>query len=162
MDAITVSEYQAFEQAYQWLSNHVFVDVLGQPLPPCLITLQRRPGAYGYFSHDRFEQRRDGRQTTHEIALNPDLFPGRSDKEILSTLAHEGVHAYQQQYGKPGRRRYHNTDWAWMMECIGLIPSTTGQPGGKKTGQPMSHYIRPAGPFDQAIEALLATGFSLR
>ena len=161
MDAITVSAYQAFEQAYEWLSDSVFVDVLGQPLPPCLLTLQRRPGAYGYFAHDRFEQRRDGIRTTHEIALNPDRFPGRSDKEIVSTLAHEGVHAYQQQYGTPGRRGYHNTDWAWMMECIGLIPSTTGQPGGKKTGHRVSHSIRPAGPFDQAIEALLATGFTL-
>jgi hypothetical protein len=79
----------------------------------------------------------------------------------LSTLAHEGAHAYQQQYGKPGRRGYHNIEWASMMECIGLIPSATGEAGGKKTGQRVSHYIRPGGPFDHAIEALLATGFSL-
>lgn len=161
-DALTTIEYRAFEQAYHWLSATVFVNVLGHPLPPCLITLQRRRGTYGYFAHDRFAPRRDGLRTTHEIALNPDLFPDRSDKEILSTLAHEGVHAYQQHYGRPGRRGYHNAEWAWMMECIGLIPSTTGEAGGKKTGQCVSHYIRSGGPFDHAIETILTTGFSIR
>lgn len=41
-DSITGTQYRVFEQAYQWLSTYVFVDVLGHPLPPCLITLQRR------------------------------------------------------------------------------------------------------------------------
>ncbi len=157
--SITVTAYQAFEQAYQWLSTYVFVDVLGHPLPPCLITLQRRRDTYGYFCRDRFAHRYDGRARTDEIALNPDLFPHRSDKAILSTLAHEAVHGYQRWYGKPGRRGYHNKEWALMMEMIGLMPSHTGQPGGRKTGEQMTHYIIPGGAFDDAITALVATGF---
>ena len=74
----TMTAYQAFEQAYAYLSTYVFVDVLGHPLPPCLITLQRRHHTYGYFCHDQFAHRHDGRTRTDEIALNPDLFPGRS------------------------------------------------------------------------------------
>jgi hypothetical protein len=33
------------------------------------------------------------------------------------------------------------------MEEVGLIPSSTGAPGGKRTGQSMSHYIDPDGKF---------------
>lgn len=161
-DAITGTNYGALEQAYHYLSDTVFGEVLGHPLPPCLITWQRHHGAYGYFSPERFAQRSDSPRTTHEIALNPDLFPGRSDQEILSTLAHEGVHAYQHHYGKPGRRRYHNAEWSRWMERLGLMPSATGAPGGKKTGERMSHYILPGGPFEHAIETLLETGFALR
>lgn len=41
---------------------------------------------------------------THEIALNPDHFAGRSDEDILSTLVHEMVYAWQRAFGKPSRR----------------------------------------------------------
>lgn len=160
--SITETEYRAFAQAYQRLSEIVFADVLGHPLPPCLITLQRRRFTYGYFCRDRFTHRHDGRTIIDEIALNPDLFPTRSDTEILSTLAHEAVHLYQRWYGKPGRRGYHNKQWAQMMEAIGLMPSTTGQPGGQRTGEQMSHYILSSGAFAQAIDDLLATGFCLQ
>jgi len=47
------------------------------------------------------------------------------------------------------------------MDAIGLPPSHTGQPGGKRTGQQMSHYIREGGPFDRACAALLARGFGI-
>jgi predicted SprT family Zn-dependent metalloprotease len=44
----------------------------------------------------------------HELALNPDSFIGRTDEMILSTLVHEMVHVWQQTYGKPPRRSYHD------------------------------------------------------
>ena len=33
------------------------------------------------------------------------------------------------------------------MQEIGLMPSNTGQPGGGKTGQQMTHYVIEDGPF---------------
>jgi hypothetical protein len=56
---------------------------------------------------------------------------------------------------------YHNKEWAQLMCTIGLMPSDTGAPGGKQTGQRVSHYIIEGGPFDQAADVLLATGFCL-
>jgi hypothetical protein len=47
------------------------------------------------------------------------------------------------------------------MKEVGLYPSDTGEPGGKETGQRMSHYIVAAGPFDIASKALAADGFSV-
>lgn len=85
-----------------------------------------------------------------EIALNPDVFSYQSDKDILDTLVHEMVHQWQYVYGKPSRKAYHNKQWADKMESIGLMPSDTGQPGGKRTGQRMSDYIIIGGKFDRA------------
>lgn len=45
------------------------------------------------------------------------------------------------------------------MEAIGLMPSETGQPGGKRTGQAMGDYVIAGGLFDQATKRLLASGF---
>jgi hypothetical protein len=39
---------------------------------------------------------------------------------------------------------------AWM-ERIGLMPSATGAPGGRRTGQRMTHYIIRGGLFDRAF-----------
>ncbi len=47
------------------------------------------------------------------------------------------------------------------MEAIGLMPSDTGKPGGKKTGEKMADYAIDGGPFMQATEALLKTDFRI-
>ena len=66
------------------------------------------------------------------------------------------VHLKQQHFGKPARGRYHNKQWAdWMAE-LGLEPTNTGEPGGKRTGDRVSHYIVEGGPFDLACQAFLA------
>lgn len=134
--------------------------LFGGALPPCLITLQRRKRALGYFAGRRFKSA-DGVHVTDEIALNPTHFARRGAKEVLSTLAHEQAHQWQAHFGKPSRSGYHNTEWAVKMREIGLIPSDTGRPGGKMTGERMSHYIEPGGLFDRAADQLIAKGFVL-
>jgi len=47
------------------------------------------------------------------------------------------------------------------MKEIGLQPSTTGQPGGKETGQSVTHYIVAGGPYAKAYAKLKARGFRL-
>ena len=42
------------------------------------------------------------------------------------------------------------------MREVGLIPTDTGQPGGKDTGQKVTHNIEQGGRFDQACTAYLA------
>jgi hypothetical protein len=41
------------------------------------------------------------------------------------------------------------------------MPSNTGAPGGKRTGQQMNHYILPGGAFALACDQLLSRGFQL-
>ena len=147
----TVRQYSSFQIAYDRFNQTLFAGAL----PLCLITLQRKARARGFFRSAGFVAR-TGDGTTDEIALNPDNFLDRSDREILSTLCHEMVHLWQHQHGKPGRTGYHNAEWADMMERVGLMPTDSGLPGGKRVGQKMTHYIMEGGPFDHAVGKFLS------
>jgi hypothetical protein len=61
--------------------------------------------------------------------------------------------------GKPSRACYHNTEWADKMESIGLMPSSTGHPGGRRVGQHVSDYVIAGGPYALATQKLLEGGF---
>jgi hypothetical protein len=150
-------QYVTLAAAFDFFNRRLFAG----ELPPALITLQRKAGSHGYYSARRFEGRSDDTRETDELALNPGTFTGRSDAEILSTLAHEMVHHWQAHFGKPGRSRYHNHQWADRMEALGLLPTDTGLPGGRRTGQSMTHCIIASGPFDLACQELLAGGARL-
>ena len=148
----TQRTYSSLTTAYDFFNRELF----GDELPPCLITVQRHKGAYGYFSGERFVSVADPEEVTDEIALNPAHFATRSPEEVLATLVHEMVHLWQHHFGKQARRSYHDRQWAAKMREVGLIPSDTGEPGGKETGQKMTHYIEQDGPFARACARLLA------
>ncbi len=123
--------------------------------------MQRKRGAYGYFSGQRFGTK-DGSEVMDEIALNPAHFKSRTTEESLSTLVHEMCHLEQHHFGKPSRSGYHNREWAGMMRAIGLMASATGLPGGSETGQKVTHYITGGGAFDRACAELVKSGFAVR
>jgi len=154
---VTTTEYGNFQAAFDWFNGKLF----DGKLPNVLITLNRHPRSKGYFSPDRFEKR-NGEAKAHELALNPDVFAGRSDESILSTLAHEMCHLWQQEFGKVPRKAYHDRQWAAKMESIGLVPSSTGEAGGKRTGQNVTHYIQDGGRYQVAYKELQANGFLLQ
>lgn len=74
----------------------------------------------------------------------------------MQTLVHEMVHQWQAHFGKRGRGRYHNDEWADKMETIGLMPSSTGHPGGKRTGDHMADYAIKGGRFLRACQSLVS------
>jgi predicted SprT family Zn-dependent metalloprotease len=150
----TAGTYSTFNEAFAHFNEVLF----GAELPDVLITMQRSRRSRGYFSAQRFAHRRRT-EIIDEIALNPAAMQDRSDRDIASTLAHEMSHLWQQHFGKPSRGGYHNKEWAAKMHEIGLSPSDTGKPGGKCTGQQVSHYIVDGGPFDQAWANLAQAGF---
>ncbi len=151
----TKETYDGFQLAYERINTGLF----GGELPNCLITLQRRKKTYGYFSGGRFA-REDG-TIADEISLNPAHFRDRPVTEVLATLAHEMAHLWQHHFGKPGRGRYHNKEWALRMKEIGLQPSDSGEEGGKETGDKVHHIIVPDGKFDRLMRKLLARGFAI-
>ena len=155
MDKPTKQAYGELQQAFEFFNRALF----GGKLPHCLITMQRKKRTRGYFAPERWANRAGA--TTDEIAMNPEHFASRSVEETLSTLVHEMVHLWQKVHGKPGRGGYHNKEWAGMMESVGLMPSDTGAPGGKRTGDKVTHYIVQGGPFAQAYDRLLAKGFTI-
>ena len=154
--AITPVEYGGLQVAYDFFNTELF----NGELPDVFITYQRRAHSRGYFSPDRFSGR-NGKLQRHELALNPDAFIGRTDEDIGSTLGHEMAHVWDKQNGTASTRGYHSKIWAAKMKSIGLQPSSTGAVGGRETGQKMSHYIIPGGPYALAFAKLAATGWKL-
>lgn len=152
----TAQAYAELQSAF----DHYNKELFGGDLPHCLITMQREKRTYGYFSSERFVHRHD-KSKTDEIAINPSYFAVVPLLEILQTLVHEMVHAWQFHLGKPSRVGYHNREWADKMEAIGLMPSSTGQPGGARTGQKMADYAIPGGPFMIATDALMTQDFRI-
>ncbi|RMX08164.1 sprT domain-containing protein [Corticibacter populi] len=154
-DRPTHVTYDELQRAYDHFNERLF----GNGLPACLITLQREKRTCGYFSAQRWASM-DGR-TTDEIAMNPAYFAVTPIVETMQTLVHEMVHLWQYHFGKPGRGRYHNGEWANKMEAIGLMPSSTGKPGGARTGDHMADYAIEGGPFLAACEELLTQSFQI-
>lgn len=152
----TAETYKALDRAF----NHFNKTLFDHRLPSVLFTLTRKRNAHGYFWAEQFKHREDG-DRTHEIALNPNTMD-RTLEAVLSTLVHEMTHLEQEEYGehKP-KGGNHNKEWVGLMERVGLIPSDTGEPGGKQTGRKMTHYIDEAGPFAAAMADLVAGGYSL-
>lgn len=160
---ITSQTYADFEAAYDHFNKALFED----KLPPVLLTLVPHKSAYGYMRHEAFKTRIDPNKlalmtaaqmkkfkpaTTHEIALNPFTFIARTDEQIMGTLVHEMVHLWQMVYGeKKPKKPVHNREWADKMKSLGLMPSSTGKPGGKETGRRVTHYITP-GLFTRAAK----------
>jgi predicted SprT family Zn-dependent metalloprotease len=153
MSAITTSQAGILSFAFDFFNARLF----GGALPDALIVLHRHNEARGYHQHGAYRARVEDAAApfVNEIALNPATFAGRSDRQIFSTLVHEMVHLWQAAYGGDYKQGQHNREWAAKMESIGLVPSHTGEPGGRRTGRRVSHYIALGGPFDLACADLL-------
>lgn len=151
----TAKVYSELQQVYDVFNAELF----GGQLPDCILTLQREKTSYGYFSANRFGNKA-GKQID-EIAMNPTYFAVVPLLEILQTVAHEMAHLWQQHFGEPGRGRYHNQEWGAKMEEIGLMPSATGKPGGRKTGDHMADYAIEGGRFLEVCKKLVTRGFLL-
>jgi predicted SprT family Zn-dependent metalloprotease len=150
----TTQQYGELSAAFDFFNDTLFYGAL----PRCLITMQRHAKMFGYFHAERFT---DGVAIADEIALNPEHMAERPVEASLGTLVHEMVHLWDHHHGKPARGGYHSKTWAAKMEEVGLIPSSTGAPGGKKTGQKVSHYIAEGGPFARHCAELIAAGWKM-
>ena len=150
----TLEQFKKYQAAYDYFNRVLF----GNKLRPCLLVFRdgkkkKNVLVYGHFAWDRWANA-DG-ETCHEISINPETlrFPL---SETMGTLVHEMAHQWQQDHGTPPRPGYHDKEWARKMVEIGLPPSDTGAPGGKMTGQRMSHYIDASGAFQKALDAMPA------
>ena len=155
MTSPSLTLYTSLQAAFDHFNERLF----GGLLPPCLITLRSASRVYGYHHAGRFVSP-DG-QVLDELGMHPGFFTLRPVEAVMSTLVHELVHHWQNHGGTPSPSNPHNREWAEKMVSLGLQPSKTGLPGGKKTGRSVSHYILPDGPFLQACRDLLIQGFGL-
>lgn len=153
MSTITRTQAEVLAYAFRFFNDRLF----GGTLPDAMVVLHRKNGARGYHRSDAYVARSEDadKPFVNEIALNPEAFDDRTDRQIFSTLVHEMCHLWEHAFGKDYNKGSHTKEWAHKMEMIGLIPSSTGEPGGKQTGRNVSHYIQIGGPFDTACTELL-------
>lgn len=155
MAEISEETYKIFEVAYAFFNTRLFEG----NLPKCLITFQRQSRLMGYVSFNRWKNKQN--ESIDELAINPEYFANFPLTEILQTLCHEMVHIWQAHFGSPTRNGYHNQEWCQKMISIGLMPSSTGKPGGKTVGQRMLDYVIEDGPFEAAVKDIIQQGFEL-
>jgi hypothetical protein len=141
----TEDQFRAYQAMYDYFNRELFEG----KLPGIILNFSRRAGTYGFFAPQRWEGSNE--RVIDEISINPAHLRTRHPIDTTSTLVHEMVHQWQQEFGSPSRTGYHNAEWAEKMESIGLVPSDTGQPGGRRVGQRVSHYILEDGPFARAF-----------
>ena len=150
----TEEQFKALTGAFKYFNVRLF----NGKLPSCILNFSRKKNTHGFLAPSRWRRVDSVDEYIHEISLTPYTFY-REPRLVFSTLVHEMVHLWQWEFGSPSRNGYHNREWAKKMEEVGLIPSNTGQEGGKKTGQSMTHYIDPSGKyhtlFDKIPSALL-------
>lgn len=142
----TEQQFKALNSAYKYFNRKLFS---GQ-LPGCILNFSRLRGSHGFLAPDRWKHLEDEEFSIHEISLTPNTLY-RTPIEIFSTLVHEMCHLWQWEFGNPSRNGYHNREWSKKMLAVGLIPSHTGKPGGKMTGQSMTHYVEKNGAYHKAF-----------
>lgn len=147
---IATKQFSHFDKLYDYYNKELF----DGKLKDCMLNMNRRRGTHGSFTNNCWRNLNPEEvEGVHEISLNPESLI-RPDKEWQGTLVHEMAHLWQRDFGTPSRNGYHNKEWANKMESLGLIPTDTGKPGGKKTGQNMTHYIKENGLFEQVYNKL--------
>ena len=145
----TEEQFQNLSRAYQYFNQQLF----HAQLPGCILNFSRKRNTHGFLAPNRWRRLDEQEYSTHEISLTP-LTLYRSPIEVFSTLVHEQVHLWQWEFGSPSRNGYHNKEWAGKMEEVGLMPSDTGKPDGKRTGQRMTHYIIEDGAYKKAFDEM--------
>jgi len=143
----TAEQWDAYQAAWSWFNDRLF----DGELEPCILNFSRRSRrTNGFFAAERWAKEE---QTVPEISLNPDQLD-RPLVQVMSTLVHEMVHQWQAQYGTPSRNGYHNKEWGGKMKAIGLHPSHSGMPGGRETGQQVTHYVIEGGSFEKTFHEM--------
>ncbi len=148
----TIEQFNAMQNAYSYFNKVLFAG----ELPGVILNLSRKSKACGFVAPFRWRKadaEPGSKGEIHELSINPEILC-MDAIEVYSTLVHEQCHIWQHEYGEPTRSGYHNKEWASKMQSVGLVPSTTGKPGGAVTGQNMSDYPQEGGRFLQALEQL--------
>jgi hypothetical protein len=149
----TTELWTALAKSFDFFNEELFGSELDAS--KVMLNASRRSRAAGFYRPRSWTgegNRKEG--GIDEISINPDHMGHKTPRRILSTLVHEMAHMWQEHFGKPSKKGYHNKEWANKMEEVGLMPSDTWGPGGKKTGPKVSHYVIEGGVFDEAFKKM--------
>lgn len=138
-------------QSYQAAFDYFNVELFEGELPQVILNFSRTGAkAVAFYAPKRWENSKQDSNILDEISLTPKWL-NRPLETIFSSLVHEMAHLWQFEFGSPSRTNYHNKEWAFKMNEIGLKPNN-GK--GGETGQSVSHNIVINGPFQEAFKKM--------
>lgn len=124
-----------FQELHRWAGIFDFHFKLAIPtFAICVDHLH--PRRYGHFRAGP-----NGFGLSSEIAINETYLDHRPFWQVLGTLLHEQLHAWQRAHGKPGRGNYHNKQFQTKAATLGLIVDARG----------WTQYQKPS-PFTELLE----------
>ena len=143
---ITDSHHRKLDELFRYYKMLFDVE-----LPDCMITLGTDHEESNFFKPKAWIDKSNKLSLISNIILNPVIIGHKSiDWHIAIVLGM--VHLKQYLYGNPGRRGYHNLEYAKMAEKAGIIMSDTGMPGGMKTGEKLLQYVPADSPLEKAYK----------
>jgi hypothetical protein len=119
---------QTVATLHEWAVRFNEAFQLGLPTP--VIRLDRIGSSrYGHYCYGR-----NGFGLKYEIALNT-KYIDRPFAQVLGTLLHEQLHAWQGMYGRPGKNHYHNVAFRNKARLYGLVIDERGHTLGFERGR---------------------------
>jgi predicted SprT family Zn-dependent metalloprotease len=157
-DKPTIGQFTALNNLFDYFNNGLFDNTLNQPM----FNFSRKTKTCGFFVPNLWANAKsnalDKSKAVHEISVNPDVMKQRGAIDVFQTIVHEMCHLWQYDYNVANDLKfvggYHDKEFAKKIESIGLMPSSTGMPNGKKTGQKMSDYLIKGGKLDLLIKKM--------
>jgi hypothetical protein len=141
-----VEQSEAYLKAFDHLNRELFQGDLIRPM----LCLTRDAGIHrGYFCANAWVNDED--ELINEIALNANWLVTQDLVGAMTVLAHEMVHHWQTDHGKPGRGGYHNLEWAQKAKSIGLQPYG---PHGEEIGDKIDTKLIPGSLLEEAIRSM--------
>ena len=125
----TLSEHQTthgwdrrdlFRELHRWAKTFDCEFKLNIPELAICVDLFRR----SRFGH--FRAGPNGFGLSSEVGINQLYLADRPFFEVLGTLLHEELHAWQHAHGEPGRGNYHNKEFRAKAKSLGLIIDAGG------------------------------------
>jgi predicted SprT family Zn-dependent metalloprotease len=113
---------------------------------------RRRQSSHTLYTSGKWHEKAGS--ATPEISLNLKQLQEEVPIEAMAVLVRQMVHLWQEKFGTSSRKGYYNREWADKMEEVGLIPTKTGLPGGKRTGQTVKHFVQSGGRFEQVYREM--------
>ena len=108
-----------FRELHRWAA--IFDAEFKLEIPQIAICVDPLRRAYGHFRAGP-----NGFGLSSEIAINENYLGKRPFWEVLGTLLHEQLHAWQEAHGKPGRGNYHNKQFCQKADSLGLVVDNKG------------------------------------
>lgn len=152
LDSDSMKMWKALHGAFDFFNDKLFQSRLDRNR--IILNCSRKSRrTLGFFRPFGWSGEAKDQEAKAEISLNPDCMHDSSIDEIYAVLVHEMCHYEQELFGSPGKRGYHNKEWADMMDAVGLKPINVNAPA-KRTGMRCSHQIIPDGVFDKAMKKI--------